>query len=119
MKRAATGKGDGFGAAMGFLTFLGGIALLALTFKIAYELFSIPPENALGMTGNQNVDLAKTGTSFGWILARVVLLLVMAGVGSAIANRGIKLYVSARSITLPPSDAMPPEKVESETARVI
>jgi hypothetical protein len=101
-------RSDAFGAAMGFLTFLGGIGLLAYTFKLAFDLFSVSPEKALNIQGPNGIDLAKSGQSFGWIVVKVVLLLVMAAVGSMIANRGIKLYVSSRVLPAIPKESEAP-----------
>jgi hypothetical protein len=89
-------KPDYFGCLLGILTFFGGMALLLVTFKLAYEMFSIPPEKALKMPteGAMNVNLAIQ--SFGWLIVQVFLLLVMGFIGSMIANRGIKLYLAGR-----------------------
>lgn len=108
---------DVFGALIGFLTFLGGIALLVLTFKLAYDMFSVPPESALGIDQKKAVDLARAGESLTTILGRVVLLLVMAGVGSLVANRGIKLYVSARALSHPHVDRTKAEVPETAAVR--
>lgn len=104
---------DWFGALIGFLTFLGGVALLAFTFKLAFDMFSVPPENALGVAGKNTLDVAVAGQSLASILTRIFLLLVMALVGSMVANRGIKLYISARALSAP-KDADKPEPVEGE-----
>jgi hypothetical protein len=75
---------------------LGGIALLGLTFKIAYELFRIPAEQALNIVPKKALDINVVAPSFGWIIVRIILLIVMALVGSLIANRGIKLFTESR-----------------------
>lgn len=99
---------------MGFATFVGGIALLVVTFRLAFDMFSVPPEQALGISKDRAIDLARTGESLATIVTRIVLLLVMAGVGSMVANRGIKLYVSARALgPHPPAPAERAEKPES------
>ena len=100
---------DWFGMLLGFLTFVFGICLLFFTFKIAFELFSVPPDQAVGIAKDKAVDFAQAGQSLMTVFVRILLLLVMAGVGSMIANRGIKLYVSARS--LPISKAAPASDV--------
>lgn len=92
-------RSDWLGATIGFVTFLGGVALLLFTFKLAYDMFSVSPEKAVGITKDNAVDIAKAGESLASIAMRILLLLVMSGVGSMVANRGIKLYVSARSLT--------------------
>ena len=77
---------------VGILVFLGGIALLGLTFKLAYNLFTVPPEQALKLNQQRTIDLAATGGSFVGILIRSILLIVMGVVSSLIATRGIHLY---------------------------
>jgi hypothetical protein len=95
--------------AVGFLTFFVGVGLLLLTFKLAYDMFSVRPEVAMGTQAGTGIDVARAGESLASVLVRFGLLLIMAIVGSMIANRGIKLYVSARHIHDPK-----PERAESE-----
>jgi hypothetical protein len=92
-------KTDPFGATVGILSFLAGVTLLALTFYAAYQMFTVPPHEAMGIQANKSVDFAKTGDSFIRLLERVVLLVVMAGVASALSNRGVKLYAASRIAT--------------------
>ena len=89
-------RSDWFGGFIGILTFLAGIALLFLTFKLAFDLFSVRPEDALGVDRRNPVDLARTGESFVQVVGRVLFLLVMSAVASVIANRGIRLYAESR-----------------------
>ena len=89
-------KRDVFGALLGLAVFLGGIALLLFTFKIAYGMFTVPPAEALGLGQGKPVDLGNAGSSFVGSLLRVLLLIVMALVSSLIANRGIQLYTDSR-----------------------
>lgn len=72
--------------------FLGGVALLLFTFKMALELFTTPPQQALGIQTGKDLDVSKAGSNLVGILIRILLLLVMAFVGSMIANRGIGMY---------------------------
>jgi hypothetical protein len=111
-KNRARTETDWLGALVGLGTFLGGVGLLAVTFQLAYSLFSVPPESALGQPGQRTIDLAKAGDSFAGLVARILLLFVMSVVGSVVANRGIKLYVSSRHV--PPRDAESPELPERE-----
>jgi len=74
--------------------------LLGFTFYAAYRMFSIPPQQAMALEPGKSVDLAKTGDSFVRLLERVVLLIVMGAVASALSNRGIKLYAASRIATL-------------------
>lgn len=84
------------GSLLGILVFLGGIALLLLTFKMAYEMFTTPPADTLRLQPGKPIDLGSAGTNFVGSLIRIVLLVTMALVGSLIANRGIQLYADSR-----------------------
>ncbi len=92
MERHRRTRGDGLGKALGILTFLGGVALLVITFRLAYDMFMVPPEQALHLEKGKVLDVAVAGQSFGVLLLRVLLLIVMGLMGSLVANRGIKLY---------------------------
>lgn len=91
-----TTRPDYFGCAVGLLVMLGGLALLGLTFKLAYDMFAIPPERAMGFDPKKPVDMNLAGQSFAGLIIRVLLLLTMALIGSLIANRGINLYLAGR-----------------------
>ena len=84
------------GATFGILVFLGGIVLLIITFKLAFDQFSIPPEHALNIPVGKPLDIAQVVQSFAGLIFRVLLLLVMAIVGAIIATRGIKMYTDSR-----------------------
>ncbi len=92
----ARGNRDWLGSILGFLVFLAGVALLLVTFDLAYEMFHIPPERALGISPGKTIQLNEVGTSAAGVVIRIVLLLVMGFVGSLIANRGILLYGHCR-----------------------
>ncbi len=83
---------EALGSVVGILVFLGGIALLGLTFKLAFDLFAVQPDVALKLNQKKAIDLAATGGSFMGILVRTLLLVVMGLVSSLIATRGIHLY---------------------------
>ncbi len=89
-------KRDIAGSLVGLAVFFGGIALLLFTFRTAYEMFTVPPSAALGLRPGQPVDLGNAGSNFVGSLFKVILLIVMALVGSLIANRGIQLYAESR-----------------------
>ncbi len=92
---------DWFGSLIGIMVFLGGVSLLAMTFKLAFEMFTVPKETALNIQvkpgGKGELDFVTAGNSLGTILVRILLLVVMALVGSWISNRGITLYASSRA----------------------
>jgi hypothetical protein len=89
---------DWLGSLIGLTVFLGGIALLVLVFRLAYNLFTVPPAVALEIQQpGKPIDLSKTTNAASGVLIRFLLLLLMAGMGSLIANRGINLYGQSRS----------------------
>lgn len=87
---------DFFGSGIGLVIFALGIGLLGLTFKLAYDLFTTPPERALKLSDKKALDLGVAGDSAATLFLRIALLFVMAAVGSLIANRGIALYCGSR-----------------------
>lgn len=64
---------------------------------MAYDLFSVPPDQVLKLKPGQEINVNDTGQAAFVLVFRMMMLLVMSIVGSVIANRGIKLY-SARPL---------------------
>ena len=86
--------------------------MLLLTFRLAYDMFTVPPSSALGLTPGKAVDLGVAGSNLASAALRVGLLIVMALVGSIIASRGIHLYTDSRGhIHEPPAIDEPDEEV--------
>lgn len=82
---------------IGVITFLVGVGLLLLTFKLAYDMFTVPPSQIITSVGkDQTVDLGKSGDNLANVIVRVLLLIVMGLMGSLIANRGISLFTGSR-----------------------
>ena len=98
---------DFFGSLIGLVAFLGGIALLLLVFKLAYEMFSTPPSKMLNLENTKKLDLNSGINSLFGVMLRIMLLLVMGLVGSWIANRGISLYTQARGIKVNVDEHLP------------
>jgi hypothetical protein len=94
------GRRDFVGSSLGMLVFLGGIALLLVTFRLAYQLFSVPPSNAIGAQPKQVLDPTLVGNNLTVLVLRVLLLLIMGIVGSLVANKGILLYTHSRAATI-------------------
>lgn len=84
------------GVGVGIVVFIGGIALLLLTFKLAYDMFAVPPDQALQIEPGKPLNIDTAVRSFAGLVIRVLLLLVMAIIGAVIANRGIKMYTDSR-----------------------
>ncbi len=103
------------GQVIGLLTFLGGVSLLLLTFRIAYELFQRSPADVLGIKPEQAIDVNNAGKSAMELVFRIVLLLMMCIVGSVIANRGIRLYQAAIGEVRVHKDTSPEKEPEVET----
>lgn len=95
-----TQRRDWLGALTGIATFLVGIALLGLTFKLAFDLFTVPPEQSIGLRQGQPIDVNETLRLALRLVVRILMLLFMCFVASLIASRGIKMY-SARRIEVP------------------
>ena len=83
---------DATGSVLGLLVFLAGVGLLGLTFKFAYEVFSVPHAKALNLVKGQAIDPGATGGGLADVGIKLGVLLVMAFVGSMLANKGIGLY---------------------------
>lgn len=102
---------DWLGSSLGFIAFFGGIALLLLTFRLAYEMFHTPANQALNIVPGKTLQLPEVGASFAGVVIRILLLLVMGLVGSLVANRGILLIGHSRPHHLPPEE---PDRSSSE-----
>jgi hypothetical protein len=94
--KARKQRGSVSGAVLGILVFLVGVALLLFTFKLAYEMFMVAPQDALGIKPKQPLDLGQAGQSFVGLLVKVLLLAVMGLMGSLIANRGVSMFSGSR-----------------------
>jgi hypothetical protein len=89
---------SGVGMTLGVVTFLVGIALLLLTFKLAYDMFSVPPTQVVANTPKGDaVDFARSGDNLATIAVRVLLLIVMGLMGSLISNRGVSMFTHSRT----------------------
>ena len=85
------------GSVAGILVFLGGVALLIFVFRLAYDMFAVPPTAALGSSPGATLDLNLAIEKLVSVVIKVVMLLVMAILGGAVANRGIRMYGEATS----------------------
>lgn len=88
---------DWLGSLIGLAVFLGGVYLVYTVFIMAKDMFTVPPNVALGVAPGKPIDVGKTGGNAFSIVLKFFLLLLMAGTGSIIANRGILLYSRSRS----------------------
>jgi hypothetical protein len=88
---------SGVGLTLGVVTFLVGVTLLLVTFKLAYDLFSVPPGEIIYLNKTGAVDVGKSGNNLTAVVMRVLLLIVMGLMGSLIANRGVSLFTHSRT----------------------
>ncbi|MEX2242255.1 MAG: hypothetical protein WD716_00250 [Fimbriimonadaceae bacterium] len=98
---------DPVASTLGLLTFLGGVGLIIAAFALAREMFATPPDVAMGVSEGQTLDLNVVLASGMAVLMKVVLLVVMAGFGSMVASRGIRLYVGGVATAEPKEDTKP------------
>ncbi len=87
---------DWLGSLVGLAVFLGGIALILLVFRLAYDMYQVPPKVRLNIQAGKPIDVADTVNAFIGIVVRIIFMLFMAAAGSMIANRGIFLYSKSR-----------------------
>jgi len=86
---------DGFALSVGALVFLAGLALIGATFWQAYELFTKMPQVNLGIAPGKPIDFNVVGLNFVRLILKILLLVVMAVIGSLFATKGVKMYSSA------------------------
>lgn len=55
-------------------------------------MFGTPPEQALGVQTGEALNVNQTVDNLSVVLVKIALLVVMGGLGSMVATRGIKLY---------------------------
>jgi formate hydrogenlyase subunit 3/multisubunit Na+/H+ antiporter MnhD subunit len=87
---------DWLGSLAGLVVFLGGVALLVKVFQIAYDLYTTPPRVSMEMKPGQPLDVAFAADRFTGLVVKVIVLILMAGLASVIANRGIIMYTRSR-----------------------
>lgn len=95
---------------LGLLVFLAGVGVLVWVFLAANRLFNTPapplpvaaPANAANPGPSPFVAI---GASFGELVQRLLVLLLMSVAGSVVASKGVQLYFAARP--LPGGDALP------------
>ena len=108
-------KRDFWGGFFGIVVFLVGIGLIAFTFQQALGIFSAPPQVSLEIKENQPINVNRVAEPFGKLIMQILLMVVMAWIGSVIANRGIKMYSAQFSCKIVLADKEP-KKEESPTS---
>ena len=97
-------------AAIALLVFLAGILLIGFTFAQAYEMFRVAPDVAVGGPEKQVLNIEGTVNNLVGIIKNVLLLVVMAVIGSVVASQGIKLYTRTKSSEKKTKDKVKAEK---------
>lgn len=82
---------------VGLVTFIVGISMILVAFKLALDLFSVPPEVQLDVRFDKPIDASQASQTLLKVFLKIVSLLVMAVFGSMVANRGIKLHASFKA----------------------
>ena len=80
------------------------MALIGATFWQAYDIFAKAPQINLGIASGKPIDFNIVGLNFVRLIVKILLLVVMALIGSLLATKGVKMYASA-----PPVRAVPDE----------
>jgi hypothetical protein len=82
-------------ALLGILVLLAGIGLLIFVFYLAYQLYTMTPEQLVD-PGAEKLDARVLAQSTIHALLRIILLFVMAVAGSMLAGKGMQLYYASR-----------------------
>lgn len=99
---------------------MAGVGILVWVFVMANRLFNTPapplpaapPANAANPGSSPFLAI---GASFGDLLRRLLLLLLMSVAGSVIASKGVQLYFAARPLTIPAPGDTPPAAAPAAT----
>jgi hypothetical protein len=77
---------------LGILAFLGGAALIAFAFQLGLQLFNQPPAVVLNVKPDASLNVNEVVQNLGQSVLKVLLLIVLALIGSFACNAGIRLY---------------------------
>ncbi len=97
-----------WGPVLGIAAFLAGAGLIAWCFKLALDLFQKPPAVVLDVKPEASLNLNQIVQNLSQSLLQVIVLVVLAIIGSLICNAGIRLY--AHSAGRRSSEAKEPPK---------
>lgn len=96
--RIARERRDGLATFLGVVVFLVGVGIVGWTFVQAFEIFTKAPQLNLGVEPGKPIDFSVVGLNLARLIVRILVLVVMAGIGSALANRGAKMYASGKTL---------------------
>ena len=83
-------------ALVGLLLTLVGLAMVFLAFWLAYDLYKVPPTQAMSIVPGKPMDFGQVMDGLVKVFIRALMLVLMAAFGSMFANRGIRLYEADR-----------------------
>lgn len=63
----------------------------------------------MGVEPGKAIDFTVVAVNLSRLIVQILLLVVMAGIGSVLANRGVRMYSSVQSLELPLSKPDEPE----------
>lgn len=89
-------------APVGLVSFLVGIAMILFAFYLAFQIFQVPPSIRMDAVPGKPVDIGNATESLVAVFVKIIVLVAMAGFGSMVANRGVKLYASNSDRTKKP-----------------
>lgn len=92
----AASRRDWLASVLGVTVFLVGVGLVVWVFSQAFDLFTKAPQLNLGIEPGRPIDFGVVGINFARLLIRILVLVLMAGIGSALANRGARMYAAGR-----------------------
>jgi hypothetical protein len=84
-----------FGPLLGTVVFLAGTGVICWTLFQTIELLTKAPQINLGMKSGQAIDFNVVLINFVRLVVRILLLIVLTGIGAVLANRGVKLYAAS------------------------
>lgn len=93
---AAPTQRDWLGTFVGLAIVAGGMAILYSVFREALHLFATPPAVAFNLEAKKPIDVPSAFNSIFGVILKVILLIIMAWLGSVITNRGIFLYSQSK-----------------------
>ena len=89
-------RNDTAGRVVGMVVFLGGIALLVFVAVTAYIFFSSPTAGIIPTPAKPGVPAtAQLGASAMRLILQIMMLILIAVVGSMLSGRGIQLYFAS------------------------
>ena len=79
-------------------------------------MFGTSPDQALGVQSGEALNVNQTVDNLSVVLVKIALLVVMGGLGSMVATRGIKLYGASLYAETPSATPMHGKQSKQEVA---